>query len=163
VPDAGGGNVADDQAAGRAVGVLPEPARGDPAHVPAAREHAELQHRHADQDVGGRFAMGDKTEEASPHRMQEAREKGKSAKASDLTSAVLMIVGFSTLMSQTTTLGHAIRDLGREMFLSVERLSRVDLTAPIVLDLVTRCINLVLLLAAPIMGAVLVVGLLTNF
>jgi flagellar biosynthesis protein FlhB len=107
--------------------------------------------------------MGDKTEEASPHKMQEARKKGQIAKSKDLPSALLMIVGFAALSSQTSTLGHAIRDLGREMMSSVEPLSRVDLTPAIALDLVTRCINLVLMLTAPILGGVMVVALLTNF
>ena len=107
--------------------------------------------------------MGDKSEEASPHKMQEARKKGQIAKSKDLPSAILMIVGLATLSSQTSTLGHAIKDLGREMMLSVEPLSRVDLTPAIALDVVTRSINLTLGLTAPIMGAVMVVALVVNF
>lgn len=107
--------------------------------------------------------MGDKTEEASPHKLEEARKKGQIPRSKDLPSAVLMIVGFSVLLSQASTLGEAIKRLGRDMMLSVEPLARTAMTPAIALDLIGRMIFLVLGLCAPILGAVMVVGLLINF
>lgn len=40
---------------------------------------------------------GEKTEEPTPHKLREAREKGQVAKSKDLTTAVLLLVSFFTL------------------------------------------------------------------
>jgi len=42
---------------------------------------------------------GEKTEEPTPHKLREAREKGQVAKSKDLTTAVLLLVSFFTLKS----------------------------------------------------------------
>ena len=107
--------------------------------------------------------MGEKTEEASPHKMQEARKKGQIAKSKDLPSAILMIVGFSVLMSQTSTLGTTIRDMSRDLMLAVETFSRVPLTPAIALDMIFDYSIMVIVLTIPVMGAVMVVGVLINF
>ncbi len=49
---------------------------------------------------------GDKTQDPTPHRRQEARKKGQVAKSQDLASAVLLICGLMALM----TLGGGIID-----------------------------------------------------
>jgi flagellar biosynthetic protein FlhB len=41
---------------------------------------------------------GDKTQEATPHRRQEARKHGQVAKSQDLGSAALLLVGLLVLM-----------------------------------------------------------------
>lgn len=41
--------------------------------------------------------MGEKTEEATPKRREEARERGQVAKSQDLTGALIMLIGFAAL------------------------------------------------------------------
>ena len=53
---------------------------------------------------------GDKTQDATPHRRQEARKQGQVAKSQDLGSAVLLLVGLLVLMM---TGGGLIEYLGR--------------------------------------------------
>jgi flagellar biosynthesis protein FlhB len=53
---------------------------------------------------------GDKTQEATPHRRQEARKQGQVAKSQDLGSAALLLVGLLVLMM---TGGGLIEYLGR--------------------------------------------------
>ena len=53
---------------------------------------------------------GDKTQDATPHRRQEARKQGQVAKSQDLASAVLLICGLMVLMSMG---GGIIDFLGR--------------------------------------------------
>ena len=107
--------------------------------------------------------MGDKTEEASPHKMQEARKKGQIAKSKDMPSAVLMITGFSVLLIQTSSLGHKMSQMGREMIHAMGELSRTSLTPAAAIDLVVDMILLVITATAPLLGAVMIVGLLINF
>src|SRR5688500_11834882 len=95
--------------------------------------------------------------------MQEARKKGQICKSKDLPSAILMIVGFGVLATQTSTLGQVIGDFGREMMLATEPLSRTPLTPAIAIDLIFRAIIMVLILSAPILAAVMVVAILINF
>ena len=78
----------------------------------------------ADQD-------GDKSQEATPHRRQQAREKGQVAKSQDLASAVLLLVGvlslswlgtplcdfFAALAEQQLSHGVSV-ELGRDDFLA---------------------------------------------
>ena len=41
---------------------------------------------------------GDKTQDATPHRRQQAREEGQVAKSQDLASAALLLVGLAALL-----------------------------------------------------------------
>jgi len=42
-------------------------------------------------------SMGEKTEDATPKRREEAREKGQVAKSQDLTGALIILIGFASL------------------------------------------------------------------
>jgi flagellar biosynthesis protein FlhB len=53
---------------------------------------------------------GDKTQEATPHRRQEARKQGQVARSQDLGSALLLLLGFLVLMMSG---GELIEYLGR--------------------------------------------------
>jgi flagellar biosynthesis protein FlhB len=107
--------------------------------------------------------VGEKTEEATPHKMQESRKKGQICKSKDLPSSFLMIVGFSVLLAQSTTIGQTIKDFSRAVVLSIPEMARVPLSPELAMDLFHRGIWMVISLSAPLLGAVLVVGLLVNF
>jgi flagellar biosynthesis protein FlhB len=69
----------------------------------------------ADQD-------SDKTQDATPHRRQEAREKGEVARSHDLASALVMLAGLGLLFAWWTSFveffgGYAARQLGGSAWL----------------------------------------------
>lgn len=41
---------------------------------------------------------GEKTQEATPHRRQQAREEGRVAQSQDLAAAIILLVGLSTIL-----------------------------------------------------------------
>jgi flagellar biosynthetic protein FlhB len=64
----------------------------------------------ADQD-------SDKTQDATPHRRQEARDKGEVARSHDLASALVMLAGLGLLFAWWTSFvdffgGYAAKQLG---------------------------------------------------
>ncbi len=68
---------------------------------------------------------GDKTQEATPHRRQQAREEGQVAKSQDLASAALLLVGLAALLwlggPVVEMLGrYATEQLGGEPWLSAD-------------------------------------------
>jgi flagellar biosynthesis protein FlhB len=68
---------------------------------------------------------GDKSQEATPHRRQQAREEGQVAKSQDLGSAVLLMAGLLILLMTGPQLvdffgGYTTRQLGGEAWLSAD-------------------------------------------
>ena len=68
---------------------------------------------------------GEKTQDATPHRRQQAREEGQVAKSQDLASAALLLVGLASLLwlgrPLIETLARYMADqLGGEPWLSAD-------------------------------------------
>ncbi len=68
---------------------------------------------------------GDKSQEATPHRRQKAREQGQVAKSQDLASALLLLLGLTCLLMLGGALvgfleGYARRQLGGDAWLSAD-------------------------------------------
>ena len=68
---------------------------------------------------------GDKTQDATPHRRQQAREEGQVAKSQDLASAALLLVGLASLLWWGGSLvemlaRYAIEQLGGEAWLTAD-------------------------------------------
>ena len=68
---------------------------------------------------------GDKTQDATPHRRQQAREEGQVAKSQDLASAALLLVGVAGLLwlgqpVVDTLRSYAAEQLGGEAWLSAD-------------------------------------------
>ena len=59
---------------------------------------------------------GDKTEDPTPKKLQDARKKGQVAKSQDLTSSVLYIVGFAVLAASITSMGQSLQEYFRVHF-----------------------------------------------
>ena len=57
---------------------------------------------------------GDKSQEATPHRRQQAREEGHVAKSQDLASASLLVLGIATLILFGGALADYLIDYGRQ-------------------------------------------------
>ena len=68
---------------------------------------------------------GDKTQDATPHRRQQAREEGQVAKSQDLASAALLMVGLAALLWMGRPVvemlaRYATEQLGGEAWLTVD-------------------------------------------
>ncbi|MFN7333636.1 MAG: EscU/YscU/HrcU family type III secretion system export apparatus switch protein, partial [bacterium] len=103
---------------------------------------------------------GEKKHEATEYRRQRAREEGNVAKSTDLTSAVLLLVGVILLDSTGPTLGDALRQLVEDGIGS-----RVDLHSDSrteVLQL-TRYVLQSGLALLPLMGGMLLTSLIVHF
>ncbi len=59
---------------------------------------------------------GEKTEEPTPHKLQEARKKGQIAKSKDLTSSILLLVSFITLKSSASKIWTELTKLSSEIY-----------------------------------------------
>ena len=57
---------------------------------------------------------GEKSQEATPHRRQQAREEGHVAKSQDLASAALLVLGIATLLMFGGALADYVIDYGRQ-------------------------------------------------
>ncbi len=77
--------------------------------------------------MGGQDSSQEKTEEATPKRLRDARKKGQVAKSRDMNTItiVLLIVGFSMVVALRGYLGEQLRGLAERGF---EVASRKDLT-----------------------------------
>ena len=59
---------------------------------------------------------GEKTEEPTPHKLQEARKKGQAAKSKDLTAAFMLIVSFFALKASSESMWHKMVDFKYRTF-----------------------------------------------
>ncbi len=64
----------------------------------------------------GEDDSGDKTEEPTPHKLREARQKGQIAKSKEITSATMVFVAFFTLKANAESLWNAMEKMTRESF-----------------------------------------------
>lgn len=75
--------------------------------------------------MGGQDSSQEKTEEATPKRLRDARKKGQVAKSKDLNTIVLLIVAFSMVVALRGWMGEELRALAQMGF---DTASRRDLT-----------------------------------
>src|SRR6185369_314161 len=83
---------------------------------------------------------GDKTQDATPHRRQEAREQGEVARSQDLAAAVVLVAGLAILFSLFNVFieflgGFATRQLGGDPWLRTDPSSAVAQLRGILVDL----------------------------
>jgi len=64
----------------------------------------------------GEQDSGEKTEEATPHKLQEARKKGQIAKSADLTAAIMFVSSFYILQNVATPMWGHLEGLLRTTF-----------------------------------------------
>lgn len=106
------------------------------------------------------FFAGEKTEQATPKKRQEARKKGQVVKSQELTTAFLLLGVFTTLH----TLGANLFDqLGRFMAFWFSQLSRTELTVNTVSVLFTNTILVMGQILFPIFLVAILIGILVNF
>lgn len=101
---------------------------------------------------------GEKTEEPTPHKLKEAREKGQIAKGRELTGAILLFVSFYTLKASAANMWNQIVTLTNMTF---EQLG-APFTISTAGDLMNRAMYIMLATLLPVMGATVLVAIISE-
>ncbi len=104
----------------------------------------------------GEDDSGDKTEEPTPHKMQEARKKGQIAKSKDLTAAILLIVSFYMLKVTGLRLWELISNMSTSIFLMIPE----EFTISVAGNLLKEVLFIFLMAVMPIFGVTFLVAVL---
>ena len=102
---------------------------------------------------------GDKTQDPTPHRRQQAREEGQVAKSQDLGSAAILLAALLVLLmlgGRTVEFfgSNAIKQLGGDAWLSADTDFAVNQWTSCIMDLAQYIL--------PILGLIMVAGILAN-
>ncbi len=105
----------------------------------------------------------DLTEEASPHRIEEYRDKGSVAQSREVAGLAVLIAACVTAYTMSPHFGEQLGDFMKEVF-RTDLSSRVDLGAPnIVRSYLMKAVGLMISVGFPICGAGFVLGVLASF
>lgn len=105
---------------------------------------------------------GEKTEEPTSKKLQDARKKGQVAKSQDLTMAVSLLAFFFTLRIYVGTLGNNIMEGMQDTFRHIPDYAGEDFTLSIVCALLGNGIRRVLMIAAPFYIVTVLVAVITT-
>jgi len=103
---------------------------------------------------------GEKTEEATPRRKQQARTKGQVAKSQEFNSALVLLAGFAALSLFFPFIYGQIVAYTRLM---LSTLSREDLTVGTIIGLFQQSTVVGAKILLPLLGATLVAGMAANY
>ena len=103
----------------------------------------------------------DKSQEATPHRRQEAREKGQVAMSHDLGSAVVLIAGLAALMLAGEAMVRQLGHLARRQF-SGEAWDAGSLTSHAAATQLNHLATQFLYIVLPVMGTLLLAAVMVN-
>ncbi|MGI6576349.1 MAG: flagellar biosynthesis protein FlhB [bacterium] len=102
----------------------------------------------------------EKTEQATPHRRQEARRKGQVFKSQEISSALLFLAGFFTLYLVISYMGAELERLFRWVFSLDPTITSLSGYFPkLLLPLLRSFLKIIF----PLWGTVLLVGIMANF
>lgn len=104
---------------------------------------------------------GDKTEQPTPKRLRESREKGQVFKSRDLVQAFSFMTAAAVLGAGGPTYVNELRDLLKQFF--QPEIMRGDMPLNAMLTRMGYAWSKFLLLSAPLMGALVVIGVAGNF
>lgn len=102
---------------------------------------------------------GEKTEEASPQKLKQARDKGQVAKSQDAIQAMGFIIVFATV---GLTLTWTTDRMQKFLYASLESAVRRGDDLPTVLDVVNEALWVTLLASLPALGAAFVASIASN-
>src|SRR5688572_7532952 len=102
---------------------------------------------------------GEKTEEASPQKLKQARDKGQVAKSQDAIQAMGFIIVFATV---GLTLTSTADRLQKFLYASLESAVRRGDDLPTVLDVVNEALWCTLIASLPALGAAFVAAVASN-
>ena len=102
---------------------------------------------------------GERSEAATPRRRQEARERGQVARSADLSAALALLAGLWLLNTYGSDLMGSLMGLQRQW---LERTAHPRIDQAAVLRIFTEGVVASVLASAPILGGLLLTGLVTN-
>lgn len=103
---------------------------------------------------------GEKTEEATPRKKQQAREKGQVMRSTELNSAFILLLTFLSLRYFAPYIMAEISGFMRELYLSV---MAAELTVPLLTSIFISVMIVMAKTLFPIMGVALAGGLLASY
>jgi flagellar biosynthetic protein FlhB len=102
--------------------------------------------------------MGEKTEQPTPKRLQEARKKGQIAFSREVPAVATYLAGMSLILVWASRIGDAFRDYYRTVVTAIGQVDGASLTT-VGTKLLDRAGTVWLLSVAPILGGIAVAGL----
>lgn len=103
---------------------------------------------------------GERTEQATPRRLEKARQRGQVFKSMEVISAATLLGAYAGLQTAGPLAWAAIAELAGEVW---GHLSRPDLQVDTVVTLLIRMVQAAALAVGPVVGMVLVAGLTANY
>ncbi|MCX8050770.1 MAG: flagellar biosynthesis protein FlhB [Chlorobi bacterium] len=101
----------------------------------------------------------ERTEEATPKRLSDARERGQVAKSMELTSAALLLLGGWFLYTYGAHMGQRLAELFRYVFRHAAEIAISDATLP---PLAEHLVGYLAVLIVPLLAVALAIGLATE-
>ncbi len=105
---------------------------------------------------------GEKTEEATPKKLEKAREDGKVANSKDIPIALTLLIFFIYLKFGVGYLGSALLNLYAECIGMMADLTNEEFTHNTALEIIQYTFTNIVVIAGPVMVVVLVVAFLSN-
>lgn len=105
---------------------------------------------------------GEKTEEPTAKKLQDARDKGQVAKSTDATTAVSLLVFFMMLRLMLGSLGNSFMGNFSEIYSQLSGLTNDEFTLQLACAYVGNALGRVLLTVAPFLATAFVVAFVTN-
>lgn len=105
---------------------------------------------------------GEKTEEPTAKKLQDARDKGQVAKSTDATTAVSLLVFFMMLRLMLGSLGNNFMSNFSEIYSQISGLTDDEFTLQLACAYVGNALGRVLLMVAPFLATAFVVAFVTN-
>jgi flagellar biosynthetic protein FlhB len=135
----------------------PPPCTAIAASAPPAHGHVYPTWYKTGMSDGG---TGEKTEEASPQKLKQSREKGQVGKSQDAIHALGFVLVFATL---SLTLGRTADRLERFLYASLDAAVRRGDDLPTVLVVANEALFAALYTSLPVLGAAFVAALVSNY
>lgn len=105
---------------------------------------------------------GEKTEDATPKKLKEARDEGQVAKSTELNTAVMLFALFLVLKIYIGSIGNQFIDVYEKIYGSITLVVEDDMSMNIIMSLLGYAIKTIILIALPIFLVGVVVGFLVD-
>lgn len=105
---------------------------------------------------------GEKTEDATPKKLKNAREEGQVAKSMELNTAVMLFALFFVLKTFIGNMGNQFLDVYEKIYGSIVLVVEDDMSMNIIMSLLGYAIKSIILIALPILLVGVIVGFLVD-
>ncbi len=101
----------------------------------------------------------ERTEQATPRRREKAREEGRVAKSAELNSALMILLGFSTLLAIGPMMVRQTMDMMRGFLANAPTIAMSD---PTFVKVYGDSLLKYMIIVAPVFGAMMIIGFVAN-